>query len=187
MELPIVKAAKQHDAQTLSLLQTVPGIGKILRLVLLYEMHDIQRCPRVQDVRLLLPPGHSVPKHPPVNAPAPRGLRSGTRTCKWAFAEAAVLLLRDNPAGQQYLARLEKKHGTGKALTVLAQQLGRAVYYMLRRNTGFDMDNFLHGEGSGAGEPAASLGHEGTSRVTVLCNDASTASTNAQEPIGALS
>lgn len=47
VELTIVKAAKQHDAQTLYLLQTVPGIGKILRLVLLYEMHDRARFPRV--------------------------------------------------------------------------------------------------------------------------------------------
>jgi hypothetical protein len=45
-----VKTAKQHDANTLYVLQTVPGIGKILSLVLLYEMHDLARFPRVQDV-----------------------------------------------------------------------------------------------------------------------------------------
>jgi transposase len=49
LELAIVKTAKQHDANTLYLLQTVPGIGKILSLVLLYEIHDIARFPRVQD------------------------------------------------------------------------------------------------------------------------------------------
>src|SRR5262245_13038903 len=186
MELPIVKAAKQHDVQTLSLLQTVPGIGKILRLVLLYEIHDIQRFPRVQDVvsscRLVKCAKESAGKRYGTS-----GSKIGNADRTWAFAEAAVLLLRDNPAGQQYLARLEKKYGTGKALTVLAQKLGRAVYDMLRRNTGFDRDNLLHGEGSGAGEPAASLGHYGTSRVTVLCNKTSTASTNAHEHIGALS
>ena len=35
LEVAIVKTAKQHDANTLSLLQTVPGLGKILRRVLL--------------------------------------------------------------------------------------------------------------------------------------------------------
>jgi transposase len=35
VELHRVRAARQHDAQTLYLLQTVPGIGKILSLVLL--------------------------------------------------------------------------------------------------------------------------------------------------------
>jgi|SRR5215211_1852175 len=49
VELSIVKAAKHHDANTLYLLQTVPGIGKLLSLGLLYEMHDIARCPTVQD------------------------------------------------------------------------------------------------------------------------------------------
>ena len=49
LELPIVKAAPQHDAHTLYLLQTVPEIGNILSLVLLYESHDIQRFPRVQE------------------------------------------------------------------------------------------------------------------------------------------
>src|SRR2546430_17138395 len=44
----IVRTAKQHDAQTLYLLQSVPGIGKILRLVLLYAIHDSTRFPRVQ-------------------------------------------------------------------------------------------------------------------------------------------
>jgi transposase len=143
VELPIVKAAKQHDAQTLYLLQTVPGIGKILSLVLLYEMHDIQRFPWVQDFvsycRLVKCAKESAGKRYGTS-----GSKIGNAYLKWAFSEAAVLLLRDNPAGQKYLARLEKKHGTGKALTVLAQKLGRAVYYMLRRNTGFDMDNFLH-------------------------------------------
>jgi hypothetical protein len=33
LEWHIVKAAQQHAPNTLSLLQTVPGIGKILRLV----------------------------------------------------------------------------------------------------------------------------------------------------------
>src|SRR6266511_2030758 len=47
VELTIVKTAKHHDANTLYLLQTVPGIGKILSLVLLYEIHDIARFPRV--------------------------------------------------------------------------------------------------------------------------------------------
>ena len=50
LEVHIVKAAKPHNATTLSLLQTVPGIGKILSLVLRSEIHDIQRFPRVQDV-----------------------------------------------------------------------------------------------------------------------------------------
>jgi hypothetical protein len=47
--LTILQTAKQHAAQTLSRLPAIPGIGKLLRVVLRYELHDITRVPRVQD------------------------------------------------------------------------------------------------------------------------------------------
>src|SRR5262249_6835132 len=49
VELSILTTAKQHNAQTLYLLRTVPGIGELLSLGLLYDIHDITRFPRVQD------------------------------------------------------------------------------------------------------------------------------------------
>ena len=144
LELAIVKTAKQHDANTLYLLQTVPGIGKILSLVLLYEIHDIARFPRVQDFvsysRLVKCAKESAGKRY-----GTAGTKIGNAHLKWAFSEAAVLFLRNNPAGQKYLARLEKKHGKGKALTVLAHKLARAVYYLLKRRVVFDLDLFLQG------------------------------------------
>ena len=73
------------------------------------------------------------------------GKKIGNVHLKWAFSEAAVLFLRDNPAGQTSLARLEQKPGQGKAFTVLAQQLARAVYDRLTRDTVFDRATFLHG------------------------------------------
>jgi transposase len=49
LEWAMVTTAKPPDANTLYVLQTVPGIGTMLSLVLLDEIHDIARCPRVQD------------------------------------------------------------------------------------------------------------------------------------------
>ena len=71
------------------------------------------------------------------------GAKIGNAHLTWAFAEAAVLCLSDHPAAQKYLARLEKKHDKGKALTILAQQLARAVYDMLKRQGAFDKDKFF--------------------------------------------
>ena len=73
----------------------------------------------------------SAPRNRPASATGTSGTKIGNAHLKWAFSEAAVLFLRTNPAGQKYLARLEKKHGKGKALTILAHKLARAVYYML--------------------------------------------------------
>lgn len=48
IEWHILKSAKAHDATTLHLLRPIPGIGKILSLVILYEIHDIHRFPTSQ-------------------------------------------------------------------------------------------------------------------------------------------
>ena len=115
LELTLVNTAKQHHAQTLYRLQSVPGIGKILALVLLYEIHDIVRFPRVQDFvsycRLVKCTKESAGKRDGTS-----GAKIGNAYLTWAFSEAAVLFLRNNPAGQKYVARLEKKHGQGQSL-----------------------------------------------------------------------
>jgi transposase len=129
MALAVLKTAQHHDANTLSLRRTVPGIGELLSLGLLYAIHDSQRFPRVHDVvsycRLITCAQESA------------GQRSGTSGAKighasltGAFSEAAGLLLRANPAGQKSLTRLEHQPGKGKALPVLAHQLARAVSHL---------------------------------------------------------
>ena len=144
LELSIVKTAKHHDAHTFYRLRSIPGVGKILALVMLYEIHDIHRFPSVQDFvsycRLVKCARESAGKRYGTS-----GKKIGNAHLKWAFSEAAVLFLRNNPVGQQHLARLENKHGKGKALTILAHKLARTVYYMLKRDTVFDMDKFFHG------------------------------------------
>jgi transposase len=143
LERDLVRTAKEHDAQTFYRLRSIPGVGTILALVLLDEIHDLHRFPRVQEVvsscRLVTCAKESAGKRYGTS-----GKKIGHADLKWAFSEAAVLFLRNNPAGQKSLARLVKKHGKGKALTVLAHKLARAVYDMLKRDTAFDMDTFFN-------------------------------------------
>src|SRR5215470_2769522 len=142
VELYLTRSAKAHDVQTFARLQSVPGIGQILALVLLYEIHDIARFPRVQDFasycRLVKCAKESAGKRL-----GSSGKKIGNAHLKWAFSEAAVLFLRQNLAGQRYFARLTRKHGKGKALTVLAHKLARAVYYMLTRARAFELERFV--------------------------------------------
>jgi transposase len=119
MDLSGRKTAKPHDANTLYLRRTVPGIGAIVSLVRLDAIHDRQRFPRVPAFvsycRLVTCAKESAGKRDGTS-----GTKLGNASLTWAFSEAAVLFLRANPAGQTYLTRLEKTHGTGQALTVLA-------------------------------------------------------------------
>ena len=76
----------------------MPGIGKILSLVLLYEIHVIDRFPRVQDFvsycRLVKCAQESAGKRLGTS-----GAKIGKAHLKWAFSEAAVLFRRAHPAG----------------------------------------------------------------------------------------
>jgi transposase len=141
LELSIVRTAKQPDSNAFYRLRSVPGIGKILALVILYEVQDSGRFPRVQDFlsycRLGKCATESAGKRYGLS-----GKKIGNPQLKWAFSEAAVLFLRQHQPGKEYFAKLERKHGKGKALTVLAHKLARAVYYMLTREHAFDLKRF---------------------------------------------
>jgi transposase len=43
VELYLERHAKVHDPRTFYLLQSIPGIGRVLAMTLLYEIHDIHR------------------------------------------------------------------------------------------------------------------------------------------------
>jgi transposase len=145
LALSLVKSAQQHDANTFYRLRSVPGVGKILALVLLYDIHDIHRFPSVQDFvsycRLVKCAKESAGKRY-----GPSGKQIGNAYLTWAFSEAAALFLRNHPKAQQSLATLEKKPGKGKALTMLAHKLARAVSSMLKRATVFAIALFLQSE-----------------------------------------
>jgi len=142
VEWYIKKHAKINDYQSYMLLNSVPGIGKIISLVILYEIYDIKRFPRVQDfasyARLVKCKAESAGK-----SYGTSGAKIGNAHLKWAFSEAAVIFLRGNARGKSYVNRLTRKHNKGKALSILAHKLGRAVYYILKRKQPFSMDQFL--------------------------------------------
>jgi transposase len=142
LERTLIHEAQRHDPEAFHRLHSVPGIGHILALTLLYEIHDITRFDRVQEfasyARLVKGQKQSAGKTLGTN-----GAKMGNVHLKWAFSEAAVLFLRHSPEGRTVLARLRKQHGKGKALSILAHKIGRAVFYMLSRRTVFSMEKFL--------------------------------------------
>jgi transposase len=144
LALPIVTSAKQHAGHTFERLRSIPGVGKMLALVLRYAMHDRRRFPRVQDVVSSCRLG-TCAKESAGKRYGTSGTKIGTASLPWAFAAAAAVFLRHHPEAQQALARLEKKHGTGKAFTIVAHKLARAVSSMRTRERGCDMHPCLHG------------------------------------------
>lgn len=141
LELAIKHHARDHQARLYYLLQTIPGIGPILGLNILYEVGDIHRFASPGDfvsyARLIRPKKTSAGK-----VVAPPAGKMGNAQLKWTFNEAACGFPRYNNWGKHYTARLKKKYGNAKALAVLAHKLGRCAYYVMTRETPFDKARF---------------------------------------------
>lgn len=143
LDAQILRLAKEHDPTSLQLLKSIKGVGNVLALTMLYEIHDIGRFPSRGEfcsyARLVKGQKSSAGKNY-----GTAGGRIGNAHLRWAFSEAALLYLRGNEQAQKYYNRLISRHGKGKALTIVAKRLGIAVYYMLRRQEPFNEHHFLN-------------------------------------------
>jgi transposase len=71
LEAHVLKHAKVHDPARLQLLRTIPGVGKVLSLVMLYEIQDVDRFDNIGQfasyARLVVRgserPGHAQRRH----------------------------------------------------------------------------------------------------------------------------
>jgi transposase len=153
VELHLTRSAKVDDPQTYHRLRTIPGVGPILALVLLYEMHQVDRFEKVGQflsyARLVSCAHASAGKRL-----GSGGKKIGNAHLRWAFAEAACLFLRSSERARQWKQKQEKQHGSAKALGILAARLARAVYHMLRKKEAFDEERFWSGQASSEPAPA---------------------------------
>jgi transposase len=145
VERHLTRTAKVDDVQTYHRLRTIPGVGPVLALVLLYETHQVARFERVGQflsyARLVRCEHESAGKKSGAG-----GKKIGNAHLRWAFGEAACLFLRGSARARQWKQRQEKKHGSAKALAILAARLARAVYHMLRKQQAFDEERFWSGQ-----------------------------------------
>lgn len=142
LETSLRKMAQIENPEMFYRLKSVPGIGDILAMVILYEIGNIQRFDGVGNflsyARLV--PGKHESNGKSYGSP---GRKQGNPHLKWAFSEAVALLLRDSDTAKDTQKRWEKKHGRAKTLAILAARLGRAVYLIIKRGEMFDQTKFL--------------------------------------------
>jgi transposase len=142
LEAQILRHARHHDPVSLHLLHSIPGVGKVLALVILYEIQDVNRFPNVGNfisyARLVKCPHESAGKRS-----GSSHNKIGNAHLKWAFSEAAVLFLRSHEPGKKYHQKLVAKYGKAKALSIIAQKIGRVAYFILKRQMPFDSKRFF--------------------------------------------
>lgn len=141
LEKELIKIAKAHDRHAFHLLKTVPGIGDILAMTILYEIHTVDRFDKVGGflsyARLVKCLKTSNNKIKGVGSS-----KAGNAHLKWAFSQAAALFLRGNLDGQALHSRLVKRHGRPKAMGILAAKIARASFFMLKHHEPFDRTRF---------------------------------------------
>ena len=142
LESHLIKSAKVDDPATFAFLRTIPGIGPILGLVMLYEIDQIRRFAEVGHFlsysRLVTCTHESAGKVKGVG-----GRKIGNAHLKWAFSEAASLMLRSFAPAKSWMQRQSKKRGKKKAHAILEAKIGRTVYHLWHKQTAFDAKKFL--------------------------------------------
>jgi transposase len=146
LELYLSRTAKVDDVQTYHRLQTIPGVGKVLALVLRYEIHDIGRFAgegQFLSYARLVRPGHESAG----KVVGSGGQKIGNAHLRWALGEAACLLLLASARAKQWKEKQLKKRAEKSVLAVLAARLARAVYHLWRKKEAFDETRFWQGQG----------------------------------------
>ena len=125
-----------------TLLRTLPGVGRILSVVIESEIGDLSRFSRAQ---ALCSYAGLVPR---ANAsggksrPGPM-VRQANQYLKWAFVEAAnaaVLTGRQRNAERHVVAlyqRIREKRGHGKAIGAVARHLCEAAYWVIKKHESY--------------------------------------------------
>jgi transposase len=143
LEKHILTKAKANYQKELSLLLTIPGVGPITALTILYEIDTIKRFETRQQfasyARLVKCRHESDGKNYGYG-----GKKIGNPYLKWAFSEAAVHVVEYCEPVKKHYNRLARKHGNGKGRSLLAHKLGRSVYHMLLRGQVFDVQRFAN-------------------------------------------
>ena len=142
LEKKIRAQAKHHDANAFSILQTTPGIGDILALTILYEMHTVDRFPSVQNFSSYC---RVVRCERTSNGKSTGGgnAKIGNPYLKWAFNQIIIKAQSKSPLIKKDSDKLIRKHGFRKARGIMGHKFAVANYFMLKNGQAFDEKQFL--------------------------------------------
>jgi transposase len=122
-------------------LQQIPGIGKILNLVIMLETGPIGRFAGVGNY-VSYCRGVKAERFSNERKKGENNRKCGNKYLAWAWLEAAHFALRYSPEIKRWYQRKLKRCG-GKAMVALkavAAKLAKAGYYMLKKQEAFKME-----------------------------------------------
>ena len=135
-EKRILQVIKEDHA--MQLLDTIPGVGPILAIVIALEVGDVRRFMTAEKL------ASYAGKAPRVNSSGGKTYYGRVRPdvnryLKWAYTEAAnAIVLQQDKLPDRHVLRLywrvRKYHGHAKAVTAVGRHLAEATYWMLKND-----------------------------------------------------
>jgi transposase len=142
LEKHILARADVHDEDALVRLKKINGIGDILALTLLYEIHTIDRFKSQQEFssycRVVNPQCESAGKRV-----GSGNKKAGNHYLNWAMHGIATYSCRYNERVKEYFEKLKRKKGKKNAKRILTHKWAIVIYNILKKRIDFDIDKFL--------------------------------------------
>ena len=119
------------------ILRSIPGVGKVLGLLIMYETGEIGRFPSAGNYASYC---RCVPATRTSNSKnkGAGNRKNGNPYLSWAFSEAAHFARRYQPEAQRFYDRKAARTKPIVAARALAHKLAKATYFMLRDQVSYD-------------------------------------------------
>lgn len=142
IEKEIQENAVHHNPQDVLLLQTTPGIGDMISLIIIYETHNIRRFSKHQKYASY---SRTVRSHQTSNGKitGKKNSKMGNPYLKWAFSSIIISAQQSSERIKKHYQKLESRYGRANARARIAHKFCVSIYYMLKNKQPFDEKRFI--------------------------------------------
>lgn len=154
LEKSVIESAHNHNRKHFKILHTMPGVGKITALTVLYETHTVDRFKKVGCYSSYCRVVQASNESGGTSYGHTTNDKIGNPYLKWAFSEIGIKMVGQSKLIGEWFKNQADKHGKGGAMARLRHKIAIAVYYMLKHEIIFDEYKFLGIEQSRTVTPA---------------------------------
>jgi transposase len=138
MDIQIAKDATSEEKA--KLLMTMPGVDYYAAMVLLSEIGDVHRFS--SDEKLVSWVGLAPQTHQSGETQWTGHItRKGSKRARWILGQCAQSARQHDPRMREFYERIERKHGSQKAVVAVARKMLAIMYVMLIRNEPYHGEN----------------------------------------------
>jgi transposase len=162
LEKTVIDSAHYHNRKHFKLLHTMPGVGKITALTVLYETHIVKRFKNVRCYSSYCRVVQAGNESGGTSYGHTTNDKIGNPYLKWAFSEIGMKMITQSSLVKQWYDTQVTAHGKGGANARLRHKVAIAVYYMLKHEIVFDEYKFLGIEPPQHNRTVTPAAHNGT-------------------------